>query len=267
MDEKNLFPGDRPVPVRALLVGTRLDLKALEGVRRLGTQPLVIEVDTDAVCVLFRYGAVVIFGGSALEEARLLALLRPHADVDEGVLEHEQAELIVRPDAPSRAADGEISVQRADIETIQLVAEGLARSVALAWHEEKLAKAIERVEPLASKLRTGRHTSQDARELLRHIGDSLVVEHRVVGRVEVREKPELLWDEPDLEKLWSRLSDEYELVERDVALERKVDLIARTAGTLLGIVDTERSLRLERWIVALIVIEIVLLLFEIFVLG
>jgi uncharacterized Rmd1/YagE family protein len=49
-----------------------------------------------------------------------------------------------------------------------------------------------------------------------------------------------------------------------VALERKLDLISRTAETLLELMQHKRSLRVEWYIVILIVIEILLTLYEIF---
>jgi len=80
----------------------------------------------------------------------------------------------------------------------------------------------------------------------------------MVGRVETSEKPELLWERPELERLYIRLADEYELRERDRALDRKLDVISRTVETLLGLVQTRSSLRLEWYIVLLIVAELVL---------
>ena len=59
------------------------------------------------------------------------------------------------------------------------------------------------------------------------------------------EKPDALWDRPDLERLYARLEDEYELKERVDALNRKLAVVAETANTLADIIDTRRSLRLE----------------------
>ena len=64
------------------------------------------------------------------------------------------------------------------------------------------------------------------------------------------------------ERLHQRLAGEYELPERHRALERKLDLIARTASTLLTLQYNRRSLRVEWYIVALIVVEILLTLGE-----
>ena len=72
------------------------------------------------------------------------------------------------------------------------------------------------------------------------------------------EKPDVVWDRPDLERLYARLQDEYELEERAETLARKLAVISDTAEVLTDIIDTRRSLRLEIIIVVLIAIELVL---------
>jgi uncharacterized Rmd1/YagE family protein len=86
----------------------------------------------------------------------------------------------------------------------------------------------------------------------------------MVGRAQVAEKPDLLWDRPDLDRLYNRLTDEYELVERDRALDRQLDLVASTAQTLLELIHARRSLHLEWYVVILIVAELFLGLYETF---
>jgi uncharacterized Rmd1/YagE family protein len=68
----------------------------------------------------------------------------------------------------------------------------------------------------------------------------------------------VVWDRPDLERLYARLQDEYELKERAEALSRKLSLISDTAEMLTDMIDTQRSLRLEIMIVLLILFEIVI---------
>jgi uncharacterized Rmd1/YagE family protein len=66
----------------------------------------------------------------------------------------------------------------------------------------------------------GRHT------LLKHVGKALLIQNRVSGRVAVAEKPNVVWDRRDLDRLYARLEDEYELKERAEALARKLAVIA-----------------------------------------
>ena len=98
---------------------------------------------------------------------------------------------------------------------------------------------------------------------MRHIGAMLLSEHMMVGRAAVGEKPELLWTRPELEGLFIRLEDEFEIKERRDALGSKLELISHMAQTLTQLEQARRSLRLELYIVLLIVAEIVIMLYEI----
>jgi len=85
------------------------------------------------------------------------------------------------------------------------------------------------------------------------------------GRVEVEEKPDVLWDRWDLERLHARLTDEYELKERAGVLSRKIEVVGETARALTDLLDVARSLRLEVMIVVLIVFEVLITLYELLI--
>jgi uncharacterized Rmd1/YagE family protein len=83
-----------------------------------------------------------------------------------------------------------------------------------------------------------------------------------VGRVEVGEKPEITWDDPDLDRLYEHLAAEYELRERDRALTRKLELASHTVETYLNLLQNRQNLRVEWYIVILIVVEIAIVLYQ-----
>jgi len=149
------------------------------------------------------------------------------------------------------------------IERLQLVADVLAKNLMLSHYETRIGSIFDRIEPLATTLRNQGRTGARSKELLQHIGNVLVMQHRMVGRVETGEKPELLWEHPELERLYMRLADEYELRDRDRALDRKLDVISRTVEMLLELVQTRSSIRVEWYIVLLIVAELLLSVYPI----
>ncbi len=89
------------------------------------------------------------------------------------------------------------------------------------------------------------------------------MQQRVSGFVAIAEKPDVLWDRPDLDRLYARLEDEYELKERVDILNRKLSVIAENAKVMTDIIDTRRSLRLEFIIVLLIVSEVLITIYQI----
>lgn len=261
----SLFTERDQVRVRALYLGEKLDLRSFETTQRLAAQPLVIAAGARGCAVLMRYGCAVLFDLDPLEEATFLKNLGqfviepfPKPELDET--------RVVADRIRSEGSDGsEIVLQELSIERFQLVAEILAKSITLAHYESQIAGVFDRIEPLALELQQGGKGIARGKDLLRQIGGTLLIQHKMVGRVEVSEKPELLWDRPELERLYLRLEDEYELKERQQALERKLDLIGRTVETLLELFQNNRSVRLEWYVIILILIEILLSLYELFV--
>ena len=249
-----------------MLVGKRLDLRPLYRNRgdSLTMTPLAIPAGERGMAVLFRYGAVVLFNLQIVEEAAFLHSLRN--SIGEPLEDAEREEVQIVADASGdEGIDGAGVIRLHEVtgDRLLVIADVLAKSVSLAWDENRVARVFDRTEPVAEALRRDR--GGRPRQLIDHISDVLITQHRMVGRVEVTEKPELLWDRPHLGRLHLRLQEEYELPERDRALTRKLDLIAQTASTALGLLQARRSYRVEWYIVLLIVIEIVLTLYEMFV--
>jgi uncharacterized Rmd1/YagE family protein len=246
---------------RALLLGARLDLRNWPEGETLARAPLTARLAGGGIAVLFRYGVAVLLDARADAERALrerLAALMEHR-----YRSPEQEELEVRVDEtrPEGLQDGALVLQSASLERLQLVAEALSKSVLLAHYEARLAADFDRIEPLALALeRRGRIVGR-TREHLKRIGALLLIESRMVGRAEIGDKPELLWEHPRLERLNALLEDEFEIRERLAALDRKLELAARTERTLVDLISTRHALRVEWYIVALIAFEIVLTLY------
>lgn len=256
------FPRDRALSMRALLVGDRLHLRGLYE-PPLALAPLVLAVGEGAV-MLFRYGAVVFCNITAAEQAQFLRELAPRVQEPFARPEIEETELFVSsPETESIVATGGIGLHDYSLPRLKLVAIVLARSVALARYESAMTGAFDMIEPLATHLER-EALGRRAKDLLHHVGGVLLTQHKMVGRVEIQDKPELLWEQPQLEYLYVRLEAEYELRERSAVLERKLDIISRTAETAINLLHNRRMLRVEWYIVALIVIEVMISVYEIF---
>ncbi len=245
--------------VRAVNVAERIEIRGIEP--RLSTHlPVTVGVGDRGCAMLFRSGAVVFFGVDTLAQERFLHDLVPRMIGRYDTPETERATIrigeadAVEPDA--------LILRERSIERLQVVAEILAKSVVVARNEQEIGVAFSAVEPLAQEMkRSPRKLPLRHRDLVRHIGEAMLVEHQLVDRAEVLEKPELLWDRPDLDRFYARLEDEYEIRERHLVLESKLALVSGAARTMLELTQAQRSLNVEYYIVALIVFEIVLALY------
>jgi uncharacterized Rmd1/YagE family protein len=247
------------ISVRTLLVGLRIDTKNLEQGPVLATSPLTIRAGSRGRAVLFRYGVVVLFDLDPLEEANFLDSLKRLVIEPVDPPEAEETKLHLHPEGEDRVEhSGAIVFSELTPERLQLLADILGKNAVLDHYEHRVALVFDRIDPLAATLQRKGDFGSQGKELLKQIGGVLLTQQRMVGRVEVLDKPEVLWDRPGLQRIYLRLEDEYELRERSRVLDRKLELIARTSETLLEMMQNRRSMRVEWYIVILIVIEILL---------
>lgn len=254
--------GLETLTARAVVLGERIDTAGLERRDALSTAPLSFRV-AQGLVVVFRYGVVVMIGLDPLAEDEVLRGIIPRVLGDLALREEETIRLAARDDLDEGVQpDGVVRIGALSPDKLLVVADAVAKSAALASDERQVAKVFDTIEPWARELAVRGRTPGGRRSMIRLIGSALLVQHRVAERVAVREKPDILWDRPDLERLYARLEDEYELVERAETLGHKLDLIGDTVTVMTDLIDTQRALRLEAIVVGLILLEVTLTLFQ-----
>lgn len=246
---------------RALLIGARLDLRGWPESEVLGRLPLSVAVPGGGVAVLFRYGVAVLFDATPEDEHKIRERLAPLLEHRYRTPEVEEMEIRVDPAAAEGLHQGILTLLSVSLERFQLIAESLSKSVLLGHYETRIATDFDRIEPLALQLERHGRIRGGTRDHLKRIGGLLLIESRMVGRAEIGEKPELLWDHPELERLHALLEGEFEVRERLAALERKLALVSRTARTLVDLLNAKHALRVEWYIVALIAFDLALVLY------
>ena len=262
-----VFEGRSSIHVRSLCVGGDIDTRSLRKARSLSASPLTLEAGRCGCAILFRYGAIVFFHVEPDEETAFLdgiraLILRPATDPMV-----EEIELALSVDGREGVEGATISVPDFSLATLQVVSEVLARSVVLERFEGRVRTTFETLQPMAAGLGSGRLTRINYRNLLKRLGDVLLDQQEMVGRIAITDKPDALWDHPALERLYTRLHDEFEISDRFEAIEAKLNMIGRTIQTSIDLVQNRRSMRVEWYIVILIVAEIALTLYDMFVRG
>jgi uncharacterized Rmd1/YagE family protein len=247
------------------LLGDRIDTTGLERHEVLSTTPLAFRIEGDSFVVFFRYGVVVLFGMAPQQEDEILRSLEGRVIGLFGRHEEESAQVEIAPDKDEQITPGGTILLKALLpEHVLIIADAIATNLILAHDERNVSAVFDVIEPLARELAEHGRTPGGRRAILKHIGNALLVQQRVSGLVAVAEKPDVLWERPDLERFYARLEDEYELKERADLLTRKLTVISDTGQALADIIDTERSLRLERIIIALILLEVVFTVYQMF---
>ncbi|HKJ21469.1 MAG TPA: RMD1 family protein, partial [Gammaproteobacteria bacterium] len=126
------FAGKERVSARSLLVGERIDLRSMKGQPGIAAphMPIITSAGEHGSAVLFRYGVVVFFNVSAVEEESFLRYLRDFIQEPYEYPESEDAVLGFSGQTSERVdKEGTIWLNEPQAERLQIVADILAKSV------------------------------------------------------------------------------------------------------------------------------------------
>ncbi len=243
---------------RALLLGERINTQGLERSDAYSAQPLAFKYGDAGFVAIFRYGVIATVGLSPIEEDEIIRGLGPRVHAPVGFQEEETLDIRVDEAAEEQIGAGgrSVIIKRASPDNLLVICDVLAKSVALAGHERQVSTVFDAMEPFARRLAEKGTTNASRSAMRQLIGKALLVQHVVADRVAIHDQPDVLWERSDLSRLYSRLQDEFEIVERGETLNRKLDLINDTASVLADLLDTEKSHMLEIIIILLIAFEI-----------
>lgn len=198
MEAHNKTSGTKAsLTVRALLVADRLSPAGLESRDLISTTPVAFRLQASGVVVLFRYGVVVMIGLGADEQTAFLNELKPCLVGEFARYEEEFTRVELCDDAGETVQPGgPICLKEFSNDRLLVVADALAKSTVLAHDERRVAAVFDVIEPFAQELATYGRTPRRRTEILKLIGNALLVQQRVSGRVAVAEKPDVLWKSP-----------------------------------------------------------------------
>ena len=207
----------------------------------------------------FRYGVAVTFCTRAETIPALDLALLAHVQEPAEHQEIETATVLITDGGKERVDDDGI-IQLADDEEprLLLVATVLAHSVMLSRDEILVSEVFDSSGPLVADLQVNGKARLSIPAVMRMVGRVLAARHRVMGTAQAGERPDLLWDHPDLDRLYTRLEAEYELGERAEVLERKFGALGDFTDVLLEIAQDKRAVRLEVAVIVLIAFEVLL---------
>lgn len=241
----------------SVLFAHSIEIKALTVVSH-AQKFVVFEMPDGGLCLAYHYGVLVFFNTQEQAKERLFSFLKPFTTRLFEKLESESIRVEINKKETSRVEPNKIFIKSCTSENIELIADVLSKSIKMDQFEQTTQEAFSRVEPIAHALNSKGKLAHSAVQLLKHIGNSLLTEHEIIGRIEMTEKPHLLWENPELEPLYLQMMDEFEILDRHAILDKKIELIARTAQTSLEVLQHRHASRLEWYIIILILVSICL---------
>lgn len=224
--------------------------------------PLVITYNTKHITV-FPYGAIVFWDCTSKEQADFIATIQPFiAEPYKTVLED-----IEQVDSGKDFSFGDhvLTVPAINSKTIAIISLVLARSLALERQEETIHTQLATFSDLHTTNKKIIENPISVKKLLRTVGESMDARQNMILSMSMLDTPDIAWNDSVLAEYYRSLLAEFEVDIRFKQTMRKLDLLIQHSEFMLHVIENKRAFWLEVTIVVLILIEIIMFGYDLWV--
>ncbi len=255
-------------------LNTKLNLKELLKILpfkpfKVGSDEISFEIRKDCFIFIFRIGAVVFFNVNESDQRREVERIAGSLELEETGLDDvvnitDEFYLVLQPKSEISLTFDTIKCPELSYDVLFIMALALAQSVALESFENVVEDMLKSSKKITKNLEKKGKIKQSTKQLIKHIGYVLTLKQAVVSKLYVLDKPESVWDDSSMYKLYSQISVSLELAERYKLLDYKFKLIQDSLEILTDLIKTKKETLLEILIIVLIFVEVVLFVYELF---
>lgn len=223
---------------------------------------LVYEAAHKKYIFIYSFGAVVFYDVEENIQSEIINTLKLF---DMGKVKNEiSEEYLVIEHSKNSVEFNNIRLKSIDMDKLKLIALILAQSVALENYEHQVEKIIDSFSALNKQLKDKGKLKVSDKELMKIIGTNSSIIEMIISKLALLEKPASTWENEENASLFNRLHLMFEIEERFGHIEYKLDFIESNSELMLDMIANRRAAMLELVIIGLFVIDLIVIIYEIF---
>jgi uncharacterized Rmd1/YagE family protein len=211
----------------------------------------------------FSYGAVVMWGLEEAEEKQILEHIKKFEK--ETLAKPERDDFTFTYGDTMKIEEDEIFLESKNYQQKLAISYAIAQSVKLASFEESVNSVIEQSANLPQNLAKDGKVSHSRKDIFKRMGELFLQRTRINLSSSVLDVPEFFWENPELEPIYRKTAHYLDLSKRVDGMNKKLTVIHDFLEILSSELNHQHSSRLEITIIALIGIEILIEVFNMFV--
>lgn len=244
-------------------LGESIDLKKVqENVRQYvylnRDHPLVVRLLKDQYAVLTKFGAVTFWNVPYRLRMAFLKEIQPYVKSKKDHYQYDEDTKVLAGSDATKITFDKVFLPDLGVQQIKIISYVLSQSVALERYEDEIESSLSEVGTIVDNLKTSGKAMLSEKQLLQQIGKTLSVKQTTVAHLALFDKPEEVWESPELENIYNRMNAEYELQDRFDVLDEKVKYLSDISQMLMNFLAEKQNAFLEKVIIVLIAIDIVI---------
>lgn len=267
---------------KAFAVTNEIDLNKIAGecnIRKKYTweEPLILQDEVlriiikeepgkDEKILVFSFGSIVLINSTQQHTEIFMHYLKSiKPDIDIRRYDLFQDDYVLHPAEGEEIefTDSYVQIRNMALFYPELISIVIAKSVALERIEEQLGKILDDLESKIDNLEKGK-LNVGNKELAKTTSRIVRHEYNTIAYIMILDKPDITWINSDAADFYEKMSEFFELSDRYEVIKSKTEILKSIIDGLATISHSIRGLFVEWVIVLLIVVEILLMVFDLF---
>ncbi len=240
-------------------------------------EPLILQDDVleriigekagaDEKILVFSFGSIV-FVNSIDKHAEIfmkyLKTIKPEIDIEQYKKFQDDYALNIAEGEEIDFTDSYVGIPNNELFYPELISIVIAKSVALERIEEQLGRILDDLESKIDNLEKGKLNIGN-KELARTTSRIVRHEYNTIAYIMILDKPDITWTNSDAAHFYYNMSEFFELNDRFEVIKSKTEILKSIIDGLASISHSIRGLFVEWIVVILIVIEVILMMLDLF---
>lgn len=257
-------------PIRAYHIAERLKLKDVRDKLGINTKEfsnyeMVVSLEgNNSFMFIYNFGSIVFFNVPDEVIDIHLARLSEFRTPSDTMRTSDSFTVDISDSGQNRALFDRIEVRAISYDSAKIASVLLAQSTALEYYEILIENLLEKTNKFSRRLEEQGKFLEEDEDLIKFIGMCLNTRQEIISNLYIVDSPDEIWENNELEKLFTDLKTILDIDVRYRALEHKIQIIQESVEIIVDLSKSRRSLRLELIIVGLIAFEVVLYILSIF---
>ncbi|XP_028790654.1 uncharacterized protein LOC114746595 [Neltuma alba] len=216
--------------------------------------------------VVFQYGSIVLFNVPEDEVDGYLKIVKRHASGLLPEMRKDEYEVREKPTLSTWMQGGldYITLQYLNVDGIRTIGSVLGQSIALDYYGRQVDGMVAEFTDINREMEMTGKFKMQRKKLFQLVGKANSNLADVILKLGLFERSDIAWKDAKYAQIWEYLRDEFELTQRFASLDFKLKFVEHNIRFLQEILQNRKSDFLEWLIIALIGVEILLSLYDIF---
>jgi uncharacterized Rmd1/YagE family protein len=254
-------------PIRAYHVAERLRLRELRD--KLGYTPkefsnyeMVLQAPgEEAYILVYNFGSIVFFNVPEKDIEVELSRLAEFRTPSDTMRTSDTFLIEISETGSNKALFDKLEVRALTYDSIKIASVLLAQSTALEYYEILIENLLERTSKFSRRLEKEGQYLEKSEDLLKFIGLCLNTRQDIISNLYIVDSPDEVWENNELERLFTDLKAILDIDVRYRALEHKIEIIQESIEIIVDLTKSRRTTQLELVIIFLISVEIIISIF------